>query len=328
MTRTSIAPIAAVLLLSAAVTALGQTAETRIGQLVRPGTGDDSQARLALRGMTNASFRPGAVSERASHEAALLNGLSTRTEWEVKSFLLDELALQGNISAVAPIAAYLSHVNLCEPAALALQMVGATEGADKVLPALRAAHAAAAGKCRVALVNALGTLRDADPGTVDRLLGDAAGADPDLRAVALRALANGGDLKARTVLAEALKAADTYLRSRAVSLNLHYALRLAERSRKSEGVEIAVGIKAAAQADGRMHVVISADTALARIGRTIPLAVGPGERGAPGSGGVSAAFLLRGARGGVQVPVLAPGSPVLRLVDMQGRVIREWRGQP
>lgn len=285
-----------------------QTAATYIGQLVRPGMGDDGPARLGLRSMTNKSFRPGAESERSSHEGALLTGLSSRTEWEVKSFLIDELALQGKTVAVAPISAYLSDANLCEPAAYALRMVAATEGADKVLSSLRPALVSAKGKCRVSVVNALGTLRDAESATVEALLKDAAAVDKDLKAVALRALAEIGDGRGKAILAEALKAADLFERNRAVSLNLVFALRLAERGLKSEGIEIANAVKVQGASGNRPDMVMNADTTLARIGRTVAIAARPGPRGIGAD------------------PAVFRQAFALEVADLRGRVVRRHRG--
>lgn len=304
--------------------AAAQTAATYIGQLARPGTGDDSPARLGLRRLTNTGFRPGAESERAAQESALLAGLANRAEWEVKSFLIDELALQGKIPAALPVAAYLANANLCEPAAMALGYMAVTEGSDPVLTALRPALAASAGKCRVSLVNALGNLRDPAAATVDALLGDAASQDANLRAVALRALAQIGDIKARAVLAEALKATDVYLRNRAVSLNLLFALRLAERGRKTDGIDIANAVKAEGAAGGRAHVVSNADTTLARIGRTVAVSARDGAEGTP------APFDLRGPRatgGDRLLSVTAYGPFTLTVTDLQGKVLRRMQGR-
>lgn len=301
--------LAAVILAVLVSVPSAQTADSHIGLLVKPGTGDDSRSRLALRRLTNTGFRPGAEAERASHEGSLVKGLADRSEWEVKSFLIDELALQGKTAAVSPVAGYLADPNLCEPAAMALQMIASTEGADKVLPAARTALAPSTGKCRVAVVNALGTLRDPDPATVDALVRDAVAPDRHLRTVALRALAAIGDAKAKAPLAEALKAVDLYERNRAVSLNLLLALRMAERGNKAEGAALANGIRTLGASESKTHVVSSADTTLARIGRTTGLAAAPRRKDLPSN------------RRGVLITLTHDGGYALKGVDLRGREI-------
>lgn len=315
------ASLAIPMLLLLAAMAPAQGVDAYIGQLAKPGVGDDSPARLEIRRMTNLAFRPGAETERKSQEASLLSGLSSKPDWEVKDYLMEELGLEGKATAVTPVAAYLGDANLCEPAAMALLSIGTTEGADKVTPPLRSALGASTGRCRVTLMRALGSLRDRDPATVAILLVEAAGTDRTSAYMAQRGLANIGAIQARTALANALKSADAYHRSQAVSLNLLYAQRLAEQGLKAEAVEIADAVKALGSEGNLRNVIANAESTLVVIGRTV--AVAPRPRPVAGS----AAYAVRRVGGRLQVHVPTPGAFDLRLADIRGRVLGELRGE-
>lgn len=312
----------AILLLLLVNPASAQGVDAYIGQLAKPGVGDDSPARLEIRRMTNLAFRPGAETERKAQETSLLSGLSSKPDWEVKDYLMEELGLEGKATAVTPLAAYLGDANLCEPAVMALLSIGTTEGADKVTPPLRTALGASTGRCRVTLMRALGSLRDRDPATVAILLVEAAGTDRTSAYMAQRGLANIGAIQARTALANALKSTDAYQRSQAVSLNLLYAQRLAEQGLKAEAVEIADAVKALGSEGNLRNVIANAESTLVVIGRTVAVAP-PRHRTVAEPAG----YAVRRVGGRLQVLVPAPGAFSLRLADIRGRVLGELRGE-
>jgi hypothetical protein len=293
-----------------------QTVDTYIGQLKKPGTGDDSKPRLEIRRLTNFTFRPTAESERAAQETAILNGLKTQTDWEIKAFLIEELRFEGKILSVNPLAAYLGDANLCEPAMQSLMGIASTEGADKVIPAVRTALPVSTGKCRTTLMRAAGSLRDGNAAVVDILVQEAAGSDKNAAYIAKRALANIGDIKGRAVLAAALKAADPFDAFVGASLNLLFAQRLAERGMKTEGTDIANSVKAFGTAGPFPNVVVHADSTLETI-RLIPTAIAPRS--------VSAGRLaVRALDGRIQV-VSPAGAFTLKVADVRGRVVASLR---
>lgn len=306
------APILLAALLGSAAPAAAQTADAYIAQVKKPGTGDDSPARLQVRRLTNVGFRPGAESERAAHETALLNGIKNAMDWEIKAFLIEELRFCGKSAAVAPLAAYLPDAELCEPAAQSLLGIASTEGADKVIPAIRAALPASAGKCRATLMRAAGSLRIADAAVVDLLIAEARGTD----GVALRSLANIGDPKSRPALAAALKSVDPYAAFAAASLGLLLAERLVQRGYKDEASAVAEGIKAFGSSAGYANVSLHADIVLEIIRQT-PAAIAPEG----GRGGLPEARVA-GGRLRVDLPA---GWVTLTLADPRGRVAARMR---
>jgi hypothetical protein len=293
-----------------------QTADTYITQVKKPGTGDDSKARLEIRRLTNFSFRPTAETERSAHEASLLNGLKNATDWEIKAFLIEELRFDGKTAAISPLAAYLGDANLCEPAMQSLMGIATTEGADKVSPAVRTALPGSSGKCRTTLMRAAGSLRDGDAAVVDLLVKEAAGSDKAAVYIALRGLANIGDLKGRAALTAALKATDPYDAHVAASLNLLFAQRLAERGLKTEGNDVANAVKTFGTTGNFPNVVLHADSTLAAI-KAIPTAVAlPGAF----AGRLSA----RAVGGKIRIDVPA-GAFTLKVADARGRVVASLR---
>lgn len=299
-----------------------QTAGAHIDQLTRPGSGNDSVARTQLRKLTHDSFRPGAEGERAAQETALLKGLSEKPDWEVKSLLMEELGLAGKGPAVAPVSAYLSDANLCDFAAQSLLSIRSTENAPAVAAAIRealgktGAPGAAAGKCRLSLMQAAGVLRDTAAAAVDILLAEAASADKATRLVAWRALANIGDLKAKAALETARQSANLFEQSQGVSLSLLFALRLGERGRKDQGLAVAQAVKSAAKTD-ETHVVLYANFTLDSLGR---MPVSLRDAGAARMPGPLAAE-------GAMLRFETDGAFRLRIMDMSGRVRRELRGR-
>lgn len=293
-----------------------QTADTYIGQLKKPGTGDDSKARLEIRRLTNFSFRPTAEAERTAHETSLLNGLRNQAGWEVKAFLIEELRFDGKTAAINPLAVYLGDANLCEPAMQSLLGIASTEGADKVIPAVRTALPVSAGKCRTTLMRAAGSLRDGDAAVVDLLVEEAAGADKAAAYTAQRALANIGDLKGRVALAAVLTAADPYDAYVGASLNLLFAQRLAERGKKAEANEVAISVKDFGTAGRFANVVLHADSAIGMI-QAMPAALAP-------RAGIAARLSVRTVGGKLRVD-MPEGAFTLTVADARGRVVAALR---
>ncbi|HKP97983.1 MAG TPA: hypothetical protein VJ385_19785 [Fibrobacteria bacterium] len=309
----------AALALAAAATVGAQTAANGIAQLKKPGTGNDAAARLQLRTLTNTGYRPGAESERQAQENALLAGLANPVDWEIKSFLMEELRFGGKSASIAPLAAYLADTNLCGPAKEALTGISVTLGADAVVSAVRAALPASVGKCRTVLLQAAGSLRDTAASTITELIKDAASADRGARAMALRGLANIGDARGKAALAQAMAAADPLDAYHADALNLIFARRLAERGLRSDGLALANSVKSAAQAVRRGNVVIDADSAIGYI-QGLPTGVHRGDAFVPGGP------LLARAGSVLRLEWPGSGSYRVRVANLQGRFLREWAG--
>ncbi|GEM_PF-6740261 len=308
--------------------ARGQTTAAYIGQLVKPGTGNDSKARLEIRRVTNYGFRPGAESERSAQETDLLAGLAKASDWEVKAYLMDEIRYGGKSASIVPLSGYLNDPNLCEPAAMALLSIGVTEGSGAILPLIRTALIASTGKCAATLMRAAGSIRDNDPATVDFLIGMAANADRGVHYVALRGLADIGDPKARGILAAALKATDAFDRSQAVDLNLLFAMRLAERGSKADANAIAQDIRASGAAGGLRNVVVHADSTLEAIKNAV-VSVNRAESkyGTVRTDAMRTDIRVDSGIHGGSIRVTATGGPYrVRISDLRGRRVLGFQG--
>ncbi|MEX0994034.1 MAG: hypothetical protein WD599_00815, partial [Balneolaceae bacterium] len=86
------------------------------GMLVPPGSGDDTQARYALSSLAVHVSRPGAESERAAFERALLEELQRGHSAEAKTFLLNQLEQAGSNRSVAMLERFLIDGRLYKPA--------------------------------------------------------------------------------------------------------------------------------------------------------------------------------------------------------------------
>jgi hypothetical protein len=299
--------------------AASQTIDAYIGQLVKPGTGDDSKPRLEIRTKTNFTFRAGAESERQSQEALLLTGLTKMTDWEVRAYLMDEIRFGGKLASIPVLAPYLNDANLCEPATMALMSIGITEGADKIIPVIHPALISSTGKCSVTLMRAAGSLRDGDASTINFLLSAANNPDLGTRFIALRGLANIGDIRATTVLAEAIKSTNMLDHYQAVDLNLLFAIRLAQKGLKIEATAIANSVKTGGTSALQKNVVIHADSILDAIKVTVVALHARIDLKA-------ARVDLRNSRGKIWVGTPDGGPFSIQIQDLRGKIVRRFTG--
>lgn len=172
--------------------------------LVAPGTGDDTRVRMLLHAIALRATEPGAARTEALIRAVSTH-LSTDADDEVKRFLVRTLQLAG--AGVPALADLLPHEQLGGPAAAALQAIGGDEARD----ALRQALAANTCGDDVAVIAALGMLRDRE--ATMHLLERVADGDARLAAAARAALAEIGDKRALDALVEATNSISWYKRS-------------------------------------------------------------------------------------------------------------------
>jgi len=155
--------------------------------LVEPGAGNDTQARMALSGLVSYVAGSGAREARTKLVLALCAALESSRPTSVKAFLIQQLQLIGDAQAVPTLAKFLPDENLYDSAVPALLSIGG----DETTKALRAVLPSAKGARRLALINALGVLRD--PAAVPLLRADLDSKDWDLKWAVVAALANLGD---------------------------------------------------------------------------------------------------------------------------------------
>jgi len=213
--------------LSAELVQLGEDGILEVcSMLVPPGTGDDTNVRYALSGLTMYVSRPGAEEERKLYAKTIIKALELASDNEVKAFLIRQLQLAGKEEVVKHLAAYISDTRLYEPAVQSLTAIGTPKVKKELLKALPKTE----GSNLITVVKALGELRCTE--AIDLITGFVTSTDPALRETALYALANTGDPSSDRILSEAVKSENVIERGKAVPLYLLYAERLAESGQK------------------------------------------------------------------------------------------------
>ena len=182
--------------------------------LVPPGTGDDTNARFALNGLSIYANRGGAEIERKLYAKTLIKGLKSATDNEVKAFLIRQLQLVGKDESVKTLSKYLKDKRLCEPATQALVTIRSKNAKKTLVKSLGSVD----GANRITIIKALGEIRCKS--AVKKLLKYAESKEDKLRQTTLYALANIGDPSAEAVLSKVLISASAYERATSPSLFL------------------------------------------------------------------------------------------------------------
>ncbi|MHC5057464.1 MAG: family 16 glycoside hydrolase [Planctomycetota bacterium] len=208
------------------------TIKALCSRLIPPGTGDDTNVRYLLSGLSFHVARPGAAAERTLFERAVIESLGGASNREIKAFLLRLLQWPGGDEAASRIGAHLKDPSLCEAAAFALQYIGGPAAEEALLEALDSATDGAAGT----IVKALGVFRSRRAARgIERWI---KAEDADLRRGALHALAQIGDPGSRSILAARTKQGGLLDRSDAVANYLLFARRLDEDGRGREAMSV------------------------------------------------------------------------------------------
>jgi HEAT repeat protein len=223
--------------------------------LVEPGKGDDSKARYALHALALRVCAAKDDKQRKSYAEALASTLDGKRSKAVQSFVVRELQVAGGKEVVEPLGKLLGDDELAEPAAQALLAIkaGAAEQFRRALPK-------SSGKPRLAIVHALGTLRDAESAAELRKL--IADKDRDVRVTAWWALANAGDAASVDAFIKATPA-EGYERVKAASACLLLAERLSAAGKKKDAAKLYEHLRDKFTADNEAHVREAAKRGLA-----------------------------------------------------------------
>ena len=190
----------------------------------------DSPVRHALHALVMHAGKLG-DEQRGATAAALASGLGGRERpADVKAFVVRQLQLCGGRESAPALAKLLNDDDVADDAVMALLAMGA---ADE----LRAAMPDLAGPRRVAVIVALGTLKDAASAGPLRHAA-ARDTDPVARVEAARALANIGDPAAVDVVLRWADEARGFERNRATGACLLLAENLASAGRKGDAAKI------------------------------------------------------------------------------------------
>jgi HEAT repeat protein len=227
--------------------------------LAPPGAADDTKARFALNGLATYASSSRLEEQRKMLVRSLARALERERSKDVQAFLISQLQLAGKTESVKPLRKYLLDQELCEPATRALLSIQTPEAEKAVLKAL----GAASGPNKVTFIKALGDLRTRK--ATKKLLPYAASRDANIRQAALYALANAGDPLAENSLNKAFLSASHFERTRAPSLYLLYARRLAEAGGKTQAAKICRGLIKNYTAPKETHISCAALTLLADV---------------------------------------------------------------
>ncbi len=228
-----------------------------VNMLKDPSEGEDYKAHYLLHAVGTHVKRPGAEDERRMVCEALCSTLDDERPTIVKAHVLEELKWIGGEESIPAISKFLTHPELYDFAVQALV-------ARKAAAPMRSSIAKAKGRNRVALVQAMGTLRDTE--AVPALIEEAKSADPALRLAAIEALANIGDARAVDVLLDAAELKDaTYTEMKCAEAVLRLAQHLADAGDKKEAKRIYLGLPKLCPDKAGRHIRIAALRGLAAV---------------------------------------------------------------
>jgi HEAT repeat protein len=214
----------------------------------------DYKAEYFLHSLALYASAPGKEAHEKLVVSVLADALSdTKLPVHVRGFFVRTLRVMGTQGAVAAIGKLLRDEQLCCDAAAALVSLG---GAAP----LREALAGANGKCRLAIIQSLGDLRDtASAAPLRSALGDN---EADVRLTAAKALARIGDAQAIEPMLKLSNMASDWERTKATGACIELAETLIANGRASDARKIYTAIRATRTQPHEAYLRDLADKAL------------------------------------------------------------------
>lgn len=193
--------------------------------------GELYKARYALHALAMYTTLPGNQKHQPTVQQALLAQLGKNKSKLVQGLIIRTLQYTGDASAVPALAALLSDAELVDPAAQAIVTLKGDAAAQ-----LRTALPKATGRAKLAIIQALGGLGDAN--ALQAISDATRDEDMNVKSTALWALAKSGSPEAINPLIEATGATDSWLRTQAVDGAMRLAETLASRGLKDQASKI------------------------------------------------------------------------------------------
>jgi HEAT repeat protein len=223
-------------------------------------TGPDYKPRYVLHGLALYVSRP--ANQR--HRATLVDAISTRLPGPqsktIRASLVRTLQTFADRSALPALTRLLDDPDLCDPAAMAMAAIG--EGAAEHLGK---ALASATGRSRLAIIQALGTLKDASATqALLRICGDGA-SDSDTRLTALWALARSASPEATELMLATVVRSEDWPKTQATKAALLLAENLAAAGNKDQATKLYQHIRDTHDAPGFGHIREAAERGLAAV---------------------------------------------------------------
>lgn len=180
---------------------------------------------------------------------AYCKALSSLSDNQHKSFLISQLELIGDDSAIPCLTGFLADNQLADPAARALVKINTTAAKDALLTSLPTAN----GTAQLAVVNALGAIRSKD--AVQAITVLAEGNSPNLIKISLNALADIADPASEKVITGAAeKSGYQFENTNATASAVLYAERLFKDGNIVLAGKIAESLVQKTTADNQVHI--------------------------------------------------------------------------
>jgi HEAT repeat protein len=218
-----------------------------IDQITENDIGPKYKPRYLVHILAVYACRPGHERDRAAIIEAIIPQLTSDKPKTTRGFLIRTLQVCGGDSVVPSLAPLLSDPDLADAAAQAMVTLG-----GDAPNLLRAALPKATGRPRLAIIQALGAMRDS---ASIEALGEAAGdADENTRITALWSLARTGSPVAVAAILKAAEVEESWPRSQATKAGFVLAEALATGGRKEEALRIYHYFEQSRTADHEAHV--------------------------------------------------------------------------
>jgi HEAT repeat protein len=219
---------------------------------IRPNQMEDYKVRWALHGCVVLAAKSDDKDRKAMADI-LLSTINDQQGKFVQAYIIQEIMWCGSAEHAPALAKYLSDEILYDYALRAMTAFGPDS-----LPTIRAALPTAKGRIRLALVQTLGTMRDAK--SVADIAKLAADNDADTRIAVYDALGNIGDASASTVLLNAVAKAEknSWEHTKACEDSLQLAQRLVETGDTASAAKVYQALATSPATADDHHVQIAA----------------------------------------------------------------------
>ena len=217
------------------------------------------KARYVVHALATYTARPGKEKGQAAVVEALISRLSSERPKAVRGFVVRTLQNCADKSTTPALVPLLAEEDLADAAAQAMATLG---GADAG-PLLAKALPQAAGRAKVAIIQALGQVKDTS--ATEALTKAAADPDEAVRLTAVWALARGGEPAAIDPVLTAADATEAWPRGQATRAAFVLAESLAASGRKDQAATIYKRLLHARTGPHDEHVHAAAEQALAAL---------------------------------------------------------------
>ncbi len=219
-----------------------------MAQVIPPGTGDDTKARVAIESLSRYLSQTGMADEQSRWEKLVLREIDQREDPDVKTFFISQLNYFGSEKAMESLSTYLTDPRLQDPAIRAMRDIHPEKAADLFADQLQSSE----GSMQIALVNAIKSTGNSGHAAAIEAL---AGSDsPELQRSVLSCLAELGNPASYKMLNKAAKEADYMPEpSRATGSLLLYARTLAEQNQHDLSLKICKSVIKKCSAPEQIH---------------------------------------------------------------------------